>query len=71
MTVKTHTGTVITRDGEKCVKLHQSATTWVVSGKEYYYKEAGRRGGIAGTRARLLLESVSPITITEMVKDGK
>lgn len=68
MAVKTHSGTVITRDGEKRVKLHQSATTWVVSGKEYYYKETGRRGGIAGTRARLLLDSIKPISGGEQSK---
>jgi len=71
MTVKTHTGTVITSSGEKHVKLHQSATTWVVSGKEYYYKETGRRGGAGGTRARLLLDSIAPISVNVIVKDGE
>lgn len=71
MTVKTHTGTVITNTGQKQVRLHQSATTWVVSGKEYYYKETGRRGGAGGTRARLLLDSIEPISVTEIVKDGE
>lgn len=58
---KTHTGIVVSRDGEKKVKLHQGATTWVVSSKEYYYKESGGRGGIGGTRARLKLDSITPI----------
>jgi len=71
MTVKTHTGTVITNTGKKQVKLHQNATTWVVNGKEYYYKESGRRGGAGGTRARLMLESIAPISVTEIVKDGE
>lgn len=71
MTVKTHTGTVITNTGKKQVRLHQSATTWVVSGKEYYYKETGRRGGAGGTRARLLLDSIAPISVNQIVKDGE
>lgn len=71
MAVKTHTGTVITRTGAKRVKLHESATSWVVNGKEYYYKESGRRGGAGGTRARLMLESIAPIAVTEIVKDGE
>lgn len=69
MTVKTHTGTLITKTGKKQVRLHQSATTWVVSGKEYYYKETGRRGGAGGTRARLLLDSIAPISVNQTVKD--
>ncbi|WP_422731388.1 hypothetical protein [Pantoea agglomerans] len=69
MAMKTHTGIVITRNGEKRVKLHQSATSWVVSGKEYYYRETGRRGGIAGTRARLVLDSIKPIS--GACKDGE
>lgn len=45
--IKTHTGTVITRTGEKQVQLHQNPTTWVAGPKEYYYKDTGRRGGAA------------------------
>lgn len=71
MAVKTHTGTVITNTRQKQVRLHQSATTWVVSGKEYYYKETGRRGGAGGTRARLLLDSIMPISVNEIDKDGE
>ena len=71
MTVKTHTGMLITNTGKKQVKLHQSATTWVVSGKEYYYKETGRRGGAGGTRARLLLDSIMPIDSTNQSRAGK
>ena len=61
MTIKTHTGTVITRTGEKRVKLHENPTTWVVSGKEYYFKETGRRGGAAGGKTRLVLGSIRTI----------
>jgi hypothetical protein len=60
---KTHKGTVVTRTGEKSVKLHQNATTWVVGPKEYYYKDTGLRGGIAGTRARLVLSSITPLKV--------
>lgn len=31
--IKTHTGTVITRTGEKQVQLHQNPTTWVAGPK--------------------------------------
>ncbi|EAA5836798.1 hypothetical protein T071_01320 [Salmonella enterica subsp. enterica] len=63
--IKTHTGTVITRTGEKTVKLHQNPTTWVVGPKEYYYKDTGRRGGAAGVRTRLLLSSIQPLVNAE------
>lgn len=71
MTVKTHTGTVITRTGKRRVKLHQSATSWVVSGKEYYYKGTGLRGGAGGTRARLLLDSIAPLLVDQISKHGE
>lgn len=59
--IKTHTGTVITRTGEKQVQLHQNATTWVAGPKEYHYKDTGRRGGAVGVRTRLVLSSIRPI----------
>ena len=43
--IKTHTGTVITKDGEKTVKLHETATTWRGGRTETYRKEDGRRSG--------------------------
>ncbi len=58
---KTHTGVVVTRDGEQKVKLHENTHTWVVNSKEYYYKETGRRGGAGGTRRTLKLDSIKPI----------
>ncbi|WP_155033201.1 hypothetical protein [Enterobacter asburiae] len=65
--IKTHTGTVITRTGEKQVQLHQNPTTWVAGPKEYYYKDTGRRGGAVGirTRTRLVLSSIRPIEPVE------
>lgn len=57
---KTHTGTVVRAHGEKRVKLHMTATTWVASPKEYYYRDSGQRGGGHG-RARLLLDTIKPI----------
>lgn len=62
---KTHTGTVITRTGEKQVQLHQNPTTWVAGPKEYYYKDTGRRGGAIGVRTRLVLSSIRPIAKVE------
>lgn len=41
--VKTHTGTVITKDGPKVKKLHQTERMWVVGKNEFYHKETGRR----------------------------
>lgn len=64
--VKTHTGTVITPDGEKRVKIHETATTWCVGPKEYYHKDTGRRGGAAGVRRKLILSSIKPISEGEV-----
>ncbi len=58
---KTHTGTIITPDGERIVKLHETPTTWCVGKNEYYYKETGKRGGVAGVRRRLILSSITLI----------
>lgn len=33
--VKTHTGTVITKDGPKVKKLHQTERMWVVGKNEF------------------------------------
>ncbi len=41
--VKTHTGTVITKDGPQVKKLHQTERMWVVGKNEFYHKETGRR----------------------------
>ncbi len=59
--VKTHTGTVITVDGPKTVKLSETKTMWVVGKNECYHKETGRRHFAERTRRRLLLESIRPI----------
>lgn len=66
--IKTHSGNVITRAGVKRVRLHQSATAWVVGPKEYYYKESGLRGGVCSGRGRLVLNSITPIAPPEGVK---
>ena len=39
--VKTHTGTVITKDGPKVKKLHQTERMWVVGKNEFYQKKPG------------------------------
>ncbi|HBD1470874.1 TPA: hypothetical protein KHV01_002729 [Escherichia coli] len=43
--IKTHTGTIITKDGEKTVQLRETPTTWCVGRTETYRKEDGRRSG--------------------------
>ncbi|EEJ8782778.1 hypothetical protein QG78_001934 [Salmonella enterica subsp. enterica] len=59
--LKTHTGVVITREGEKTVEMRETATTWCVSPKETYDKFTGRRIGAPLTKRRLKLESIKPI----------
>ena len=61
MVTKTHTGVVITRDGQKVKKLHATAHMWVVGKNECYQKETGRRHFGENTRRRLLLETIKPI----------
>ncbi len=41
--IKTHTGTVITKDGPKVKKLHQTERMWVVGKNEFYHKATGCR----------------------------
>lgn len=59
--VKTHTGTIITKDGEKTVQLRETPTTWCVGRNETYRKEDGRRCGSPFARRRLVLSSIKPI----------
>ena len=56
--VKTHTGIIITKDGEKTVKLRETATTWCVGRTETYRKEDGRRCGAPLTSRCLKLASI-------------
>lgn len=35
MSIKTHTGIIITNDGEKRVKLRETPTTWCVGRKKH------------------------------------
>lgn len=59
--IKTHTGTIITKDGEKTVQLCETPTTWCVGRTETYRKEDGRRSGAPLTSRRLILSSIKPI----------
>lgn len=59
--VKTHTGIIITKDGEKTVKLRETATSWCVGRSERYRKEDGRRCGAPLTSRRLEMASSKPI----------
>ncbi|HDR2622110.1 TPA: hypothetical protein QCI71_003006 [Enterobacter chuandaensis] len=59
--IKTHTGTIITKDGEKTVQLRETPTTWCVGRTETYRKEDGRRSGAPLTSRRLILSSIKPL----------
>lgn len=59
--IKTHTGTIITKDGEKTVQLRETPTTWCVGRTETYRKADGRRSGAPMTSRRLILSSIKPI----------
>lgn len=59
--IKTHTGTIITKDGEKTVQLRETSTTWCVGRTETYRKEDGRRSGAPMTSRCLILSSIKPI----------
>lgn len=58
---KTHTGVIITKDGEKTVQMRETATTWCVGQRETYDKFTGCRVGAPLTKRRLKLESIKPI----------
>lgn len=60
--VKTHTGLVVTSEGEKRFKIHETRSSWVVGRNESYDKQTGRRWGAPQFRRRLLLESIRPIS---------
>lgn len=60
--VKTHTGTVITKDGPRQKLLHETPSMWVVGITECYHKDTGKRHFAEQTRRRLLLDSIKPIS---------
>lgn len=59
--IKTHPGTVITKDGEKRVLLRETATAWYVGRKETYCKDDGRRCGAPLSKRRQILSSIKLI----------
>ncbi|EPR5661304.1 hypothetical protein ACU674_003951 [Klebsiella quasipneumoniae] len=63
--VKTHTGTVITKDGPQVKKLHQTERMWVVGKNEFYHKETGRRQFSEQTSRQLIIDSIQPIVVTD------
>ncbi|NUL35098.1 hypothetical protein [Kosakonia sacchari] len=67
-TEKTHTAVVITTKGRKRKKVHETATSWVVSRREAYDKRTGRRWGGILTNRCLLLETIRPIATGEEAK---
>ena len=53
--IKTHTGIVITQDGDKRMKLHSTEMSLQVAGRcESYDKKTGYHWGAKHTRRRLL-----------------
>lgn len=69
--LKTHTGIVTCKDGERRVKLHETAITWCVGPKETYYKFTGRRVGAPSAKRRLLLNTIKPVNAVKTVKTVK
>lgn len=61
--VKTHTGTIITKDGPQLKLLHDTFSMWVVGKTECYRKDTGKRHFAEHTRRRLLLDSIKPIQV--------
>ncbi|MBZ7864232.1 hypothetical protein [Klebsiella variicola] len=61
--VKTHTGTIITKDGPQLKLLHETSCMWVVGKTECYRKDTGKRHFAEHTRRRLLLDSIKPIQV--------
>lgn len=59
--IKTHTGIVITQDGDKRMKLHSTEMSWVAGRCESYDKKTGYHGGAPNMRRRLLLDRIRPI----------
>ncbi len=62
--VKTHIGTVITKDGPQQKLLRETTSMWVVGKNECYHKDTGKRHFAEQTRRRLLLDSIQPIAGT-------
>ncbi|CAA0298542.1 TPA: hypothetical protein MJD83_10935 [Klebsiella pneumoniae] len=60
---KTHTGTVITKDGPQYKLLHETSSMWVVGKTEYYRKDMGKRHFAEHTHRWLLLDSVKSIEV--------
>ncbi|AHF77952.1 Phage protein [Sodalis praecaptivus] len=59
MPIKTHSGIVTDGAGDRLVKLHATATCWVVKQTECYYRDSGARVG--GKGARLYLGSIKEL----------
>ncbi|CHW63496.1 Uncharacterised protein [Salmonella enterica subsp. enterica serovar Typhi] len=49
--VKTHTGTVITKDGPQVKKLHQTERMWVVGKNEFYHPACVPGYAVAGSQS--------------------
>ncbi|QLO37333.1 hypothetical protein HV213_16675 [Klebsiella sp. RHBSTW-00484] len=62
--VKTHTGTVITKDGPQQKLLHETPSVWVVGKTECYHKGTEKRRFAEQMRRQLLLDLIKPIAET-------
>lgn len=60
-TEKTHSGVIVTREGNKRFKLRETATSWVAGRNETYDKKTGHRIAAPLTKRRLLLETIKPL----------
>ncbi|WP_241576613.1 hypothetical protein [Rosenbergiella collisarenosi] len=60
---KTHMVTLVTENGNKRVKVHETVSTWVVGQRESYMKENGKRNGSPTSQRRILLDTLTPIVI--------
>lgn len=58
---KTHSVIAVRSTGRKRVRVHASATAWVVTGQECYYKDTGARIGAPG-RGRIELDTLRELT---------
>lgn len=60
--VKTHTDTVITKDGPQVKKLHQTERVWVV-GKNEFLPQRNRAPSLCRKYAPPLLGTIKPVEV--------
>ena len=65
---KTHMITLVSEKGRKRVKVHETATSWVVGVNEGYCKQTGRRNACPTSYRRLLIDTVTEIVVLEPLR---